>query len=85
MSWAPGLPVITEQDHQSWQQWRKDRKRQQQRERRAKYPRIDYYPSDEASALIRGLSSNTVGGDFSSVLNRIVSEWAARCHRNKQR
>ena len=28
------------------------------------------------------VSGRFVGGDYSSVINRIVSEWAERCHRN---
>jgi hypothetical protein len=83
MTWAPGLPVVTAADVAEWKTWRTERKRQQQRDRRARYPRIDYYPDKETDALIRSLSGPFVGGDFSSVINRIVSEWADRCHRNK--
>ena len=82
MSWAPGLRVVTAADVAQWKVWRTERKRQQQRDRRARYPRIDYYPDNEADALIRSLSGPFVGGDFSSVINRIVAEWADRCHRN---
>ena len=32
MTWAPGLPVVTDTDRAEWQQWRKDRKREQQRQ-----------------------------------------------------
>jgi hypothetical protein len=83
MTWAPGLPVVTAADVAEWKTWRTERKRQQQRDRRAKYPRIDYYPDKAADALIRSLSYPSVGGDFSSVINRIVAEWCDRCHRNK--
>ena len=83
MTWAPGQPVWTAADVADWKVWRAERKRQQQRDRRARYPRIDYYPNNEANALIRSLSGPCVGGDFSSVINRIVAEWAERCHRNK--
>ena len=83
--WKPGRPVLTAQDHLEWRAWRTDRKRQQQRDRRARYPRIDYYPDNDTDALIRSLSGPFVGGDFSSVINRIVREWTERCHRNKQR
>lgn len=85
MSWRPGLPVVTEQDRAEWEQWRRDSKREAQRARRARYPRIDYYPDEEADALIRSMAGPFAGGDFSSIINRIVGEWAERCHRNKQR
>lgn len=85
MSWQPGQPVLSEQDHEEWERWRRDNKREAQRWRRARNPRIDYYPSPEADELIRSMSTRFVGGDFSSILNRIVSEWVERCHRNKQR
>ena len=42
----------------------------------------DYYPDNEADALIRELSGKFKPGDYSSVINRIVSEWAEQCHRN---
>ena len=38
--------------------------------------RIDYYPSNEAAALIDRLRTRFAGGDASSILNRIVAEWA---------
>jgi hypothetical protein len=76
MSWQPGTPVVTEQDHADWAAWRRDRKREGQRARRARYPRIDYYPDAQVDALIRSMTMRTVGYDLSSVINRIVSEWA---------
>lgn len=85
MSWQPGQPVATEQDHREWEQWRRESKREAQRARRARNPRIDYYPDAEADALIRSLAGPFVGGDFSSIINRIVGEWAERGHRNGQR
>lgn len=74
--WESGRPVITSDDVQAWQAWRKARKLQQQRERRAKYPRIDYYPSKEARAVILAHASNRAGGDYSSVIDSIIMEWA---------
>jgi len=82
VSWQPGQPVVTEQDHREWEQWRRETKRQAQRARRARNPRIDYYPDEQADELIRSMSHRYVGGDFSSIINRIVSEWAENCHRN---
>ncbi len=48
-----------------------------QRERRKGLRRIDYYPSETAAAVIEKLRMPRAGGDASSILNRIVSEWAA--------
>ena len=76
-AWQPGLPVQSAQDHDEWQEWRKQRKRQQQGERRARYPRIDYFPSAEAAAIAYALVGSVAGRDLSSVLNRIVTEWSA--------
>lgn len=47
-----------------------------QRDRRAKYPRIDYYPSKAALEIIRECTHEHAGGDYSSVINQIVQEWA---------
>lgn len=74
--WEPGKPVITEQDHIAWQAWKKHSILEAQRARRARYPRIDYYPSEEALEIIRTLTGDYVGGDKSSVINRIIQEWA---------
>ncbi len=78
MSWQPGKPLRTAQDRGEWETWRRERKRQQQRDRRARYARIDYYPDDDAAAVIYSMVKPQVGGDFSSVINRIVGEWAAK-------
>lgn len=82
MSWAPGQPVLTETDKAEWLAWRKDRKRQQQRARRARNPRIDYYPSPEALGLIESMWRPRAGHDVSSVINRVVAEWAEIRHRS---
>lgn len=76
MSWTPGTRVVTQQDHADWEQWRRESKRDAQRKRRARYPRIDYYPDDDAAALIYSLTMPRAGGDLSSVINAIVNEWA---------
>ena len=76
MTWQPGLPVVSEQDNRDWAQWRKDRKRHQQRQRRASNRRIDYYPGKLAEQVIDRLTGPRVGGDYSSVIDRIVMEWA---------
>jgi hypothetical protein len=76
MSWQPGQRVVTEQDRVAWQAWRKQRRREQQRERRARFARIDYYPDERAAMLIEAMTEQRLGGDLSSVINRIVGEWA---------
>jgi len=76
MTWQPGAPVLTDQDHAEWQAWRRNRALELQRERRKRLRRIDYYPSEPAAEVIDGLRANQVGGDASSILNRIVEEWA---------
>jgi len=74
--WQPGLPVVTEQDQAQWQVWRRERKLEQQRERRRTERRIDYYPSKEAAAIVDPLRRPYAGGDLSSILNRIITDWA---------
>jgi len=74
--WQPGQPVLTEQDHAEWQICRRARILEQQRERRKQMRRIDYYPSKEAAAVIDKFRTRLAGGDASSILNRIVAEWA---------
>jgi hypothetical protein len=81
--WTPGTPVVSERDHADWQEWRRQRKREQQRARRATNPRIDYYPDATAWMLITTMVGAGSGSDFSGVLNRIVSNYAKHCHRNK--
>ncbi|MGB5097317.1 MAG: hypothetical protein WBN82_05335 [Porticoccaceae bacterium] len=74
--WQPGKPVKTRDDATAWRTWIKARKLEQQRERRAKLRRIDYYPSREALEVILDACNNGYGGDFASVINRIIEEWA---------
>ena len=74
--WQPGQPVVTEQDHEEWQAWRRARILEGQRWRRSRLRRIDYYPSKEAAAVIDRFRTRRAGGDASSILNRIVAEWA---------
>lgn len=80
--WTPGRRVLTEADTAVWQRWCKERKRQAQRKRRAMYRRIDYYPSDEACEVIDALVRPVSGGDYSSIISMIVTEWAEARHRN---
>jgi hypothetical protein len=75
--WRPGAPVLTEQDLAEWDKYRRERILAQQRERRRSMRRIDYYPSDAAAEIIDRFRGRTAGQDASSILNRIVAEWAA--------
>jgi hypothetical protein len=47
-----------------------------QRDRRARLRRIDYYPSDKAAAITDTHIRACTGGDYSSVISRIVEAWA---------
>jgi hypothetical protein len=72
MTWQPGLPILTASDHAEWRVWRKARKLEQQHERRRMYPRIDYYPSKTAVAVIHARTGRFAGGDYSSVIDALV-------------
>jgi hypothetical protein len=48
--------------------------------RRSRLRRIDYYVDEAAEAIIDKLRAPGIGGDASSILNRIVVEWAAAAH-----
>ena len=75
MTWQPGKAVVTAQDVTDWQARRKARKLQQQRERRASYPRIDYYPSKKALAILNAHYDEQPGG-YTGIIDRIIEEWA---------
>jgi hypothetical protein len=79
MTWQPGTPIRTEQDRTDWHKWRRERILNAQRDRRASMRRIDYYASPEADAIINRLRRNNAGGDASSIIDRIIGEWAAGC------
>ncbi len=66
-------------------QWKRRRILEAQRSRRSQERRIDYYASPEAVAVVDSLRVPSVGGDASSILNRIVTEWAERGARNSAR
>jgi hypothetical protein len=57
--------------------WAKRRILEAQRRRRSRERRIDYYASPEADVIIDSLRRPAAGGDASSILNHIVTEWAA--------
>lgn len=70
--WRPGLPVLTEADRIDWRAWKKSSVRGAQRDRRARLRRIDYYPSPKAAAIIDARLFPAVGGDYNSVINRMI-------------
>ena len=72
MTWQPGQPVLSASDTADWQAWRNARKLEAQRARRQQYPRIDYYPSKESRAAILKRIRPGVGGDQSSVIDRLI-------------
>jgi hypothetical protein len=61
---------------ESHDQWRRRRILEQQRHRRSRERRIDYYASPEADRIIDSLRAPIAGRDASSILNRIVVDWA---------
>jgi len=67
----------TAEDHAEWQHWRRFCILEGQRDRRAKMRRIDYYASPAANTVIDSMRSKQVGGDASSILNRIVADCSA--------
>jgi len=52
--------------------------RERLRRYRAGRVRIDFYPDKRTIRVIDSLWTGAVGGDASSILNRIMAEWAAR-------
>jgi hypothetical protein len=79
-SWKPGDPVVTADDVREHALWRHWRTLKLQRVRRGRRRRIDYYVAEPAATVIDGLRNGKRGrsGDASVILNRIVTEWAAR-------
>src|SRR3954452_13797560 len=75
-AWQPDQPIVTAQDRAEWQARRRARILELQRVRRKEMRRIDYYPLKEATAVIDRLRHRYAGGDTSSILNRIIAEWA---------
>lgn len=54
------------------EKWRKARKRVRQRQRRQGIKRVDYQPSEQVLALITVELRPYVGGDLSSVIDRLI-------------
>jgi hypothetical protein len=82
MTWQPGQPILTIQDHRDWIEWKRINKAEAQRYRRTKYRRIDYCEvSPEAAEVIdqecwkARIERRYLESAYSIVLNRIVTEW----------
>jgi hypothetical protein len=58
------------------QEGSKARARERQRRYRLRRPRIHYFPDPHAATTIDSLRTRFVGGDASSVINRILREWS---------
>jgi hypothetical protein len=72
VGWRPGLPVVTAADVAAWQAWSRARILEGQRKRRGRLRRIDYYPSPEVAAIIDARCLRAAGGDYSSVIDRLI-------------
>jgi len=70
------MPALTAEDRAECQLWRQFRALKAQRERRQRMRRIDYYPSETAAAIIDQLRRCRGARGDSSILDRIVAEWA---------
>jgi hypothetical protein len=76
-TWDSGDPIGFRDDAEEQALWRQYRTLKLQRERRGRHRRIDYYAAPAADAVIAGLRNAKRGsGDASSVINRIILEWA---------
>jgi hypothetical protein len=43
--------------------------------------RIDFHPDARAIEIVNRLRTRSVGGDASSIINRIIRDWSARQRR----
>lgn len=74
----PGWEPETAEDFRAWRDGcRHARALERQRQRRATRPRVDYYPSEEARAVIVARLRGCVHHDQSSVINRLILAGAA--------
>jgi hypothetical protein len=83
-TWEPGRPVLTAHDEAAWLAWRKVRKLQAQAYRRARCRRFDYYASPDTAAALEALWKPAAGRDFSTIIDGIIRDWLACCHRNTE-
>ncbi len=76
MTWQPGQPVVTDNDHAAWQTWRKARALELQRGRRRSLWRIDYYPGRRVARILAA-EAERLGSpvNYHEILDRIICEW----------
>jgi len=67
--------AMTDEQYRQWQRQRKLDILQNQRVRRRMYRRIDYYPSDEAAAVIDALVRSNEA-DYSRVIDALILSYA---------
>ncbi len=73
MTRQPRQFVRTTQENADWRSRKREIKLALQRKRRAAKRRIDYYPSEEAGAVIDGLTDHKhVDGVYSKVIDRLI-------------
>jgi hypothetical protein len=72
----PGEPPLTEDEEREYLRWRRFCQRQSKNRRRREMRRIEYCANPIAEAVIDGLRTRYVGGDASSIINRIIAEWS---------
>ena len=76
MTWQPGQRITTAADRADWRAWQKAQKLEQQRQRRREYPRIDYYPSPAALAIIGAVGRTrrcAADRTFSAIIDSLVT------------
>jgi hypothetical protein len=74
----PGWEPETAEEFKAWRDGcRHARALERQRQRRAARPRVDYYPSEEARAVIVARLRSRIHYDQSSVINRLILAGAA--------
>ncbi len=76
MTWKPGYPVISEEDHRAWAQWRAQAKRDSQRARRRRLRRIDWETSPEMREFLAGLQRRHGYVPIGHLLDSIIRSWA---------
>lgn len=75
MTWGPVRADWQEQGNTAW----RERKLTAQRKRRASCRRIDYYPSEEAVAVIDSLTNHKqIDGVYSRVIDRLILSAASK-------
>ncbi len=76
MTWQPGQPVVSDEDHREWAEWRIYAKRQSQRARRRLLRRIDWETSPEMREFLARLQLRHGCIPIGHLLEGIVRSWA---------